>query len=125
MQNYDTSFGSNANFGGYGDQGLYGDGVYKYDGGKSEPYGAKGTPRFGSDSGVMFDDYGRPINLPGGKEQKQNGSGSFPKIVKAAPKAEEQHDSKGSVHKYRVKLLAEGYGQADIDVLCQVCDILS
>ena len=70
---------------------------------------------------MLFDDYGRPINVPGGKEQ--NGSGSFPKIVKAAPKPEELHDTRGSVQKYRVRLLSEGAGQTDMDVLCQVCDM--
>lgn len=130
MHNYDYSFGNNVvnvGGGGYGDQGLYDSGVFKYSGGESEPYGAKGNWSR-SDSGVMFDDYGRPINLPGGKEQNGSGSGSgsgtgnFPKIMKAAPKAEDQHDSKGSVQKYRVKLLPEGVGQTDMDVLCQVCD---
>ncbi|CAI9110974.1 OLC1v1011095C1 [Oldenlandia corymbosa var. corymbosa] len=120
VQNYDNTFGNNSNLGGYGDQGSYGDGVYKYTGGKSEPYGAKGTTRFGSDNGVMFDDYGRPISVSGGKGSYQNGSGNAPKIVKAVPKAEEQHDAKGTALKYRVKLLAEGYGQTDMDVLCQI-----
>lgn len=121
MRNYDNSFGNSGDHGGYGDQGMYDDaGVYQYSGGKSEPYGARGTrPR--SERGVMFDDYGRPINVPGGKEQ--NGPGSFPKIVKAAPMAEEQHNTNTSVQKYRVKLLSEGVGQTDMDVLCQVCDM--
>ncbi|KAL3527240.1 hypothetical protein ACH5RR_011896 [Cinchona calisaya] len=132
--NYESSFGNNVNVGGYGNgdqnQGFYDDiaGVFKYDGGKSEPYGARGNlPVSGSgsgsgsasDTGVIFDDYGRPINVP--SQNRQNGgSGSFPKIVKAAPKAEEQHDSKGSVQKYRVKLLSEAVGRTDSDVLCQI-----
>ncbi|XP_027075181.1 protein FREE1-like [Coffea arabica] len=117
-QNYDNSFGNNVSHGGYGDQGMYDAGVYKYNGGNSEPYGAKGTRSRLESGGVLFDDYGRPINVPGGKEQ--NGSGSFPKIVKAAPKPEELHDTRGSVQKYRVRLLSEGASQSDMDVLCQI-----
>ncbi|CAH9088337.1 unnamed protein product [Cuscuta epithymum] len=114
--NFENSFESNVNFGGYG--GLNDSGVYKYDGGKVDIYGGSGRSRPDASSEVLFDDYGRPINLPGGKELK--GSGSFPKIVKAAPKVDEHEDAKSGVLKFRVKLLSEGYGQTDMDVLCQI-----
>ncbi|KAI7737367.1 hypothetical protein M8C21_007187, partial [Ambrosia artemisiifolia] len=99
-----------------GGGGGYGDGVYAYQGGKVEPYGARGT---GSKSStwkeqVMFDDFGRPIGLPG-KETV-----SAPKVVKAVPKAETREDVKGGVQKFRVKLLAESGGQSTQDVLCQI-----
>lgn len=117
-----NSFESNLNYG--GDQRLFDDGVYKYNGGRVESsYGGKGGRSSDSGSGgeVLFDDYGRPINVPGGKQQ--NGSGnSLPKIVKAVPKAEDSEDVKSGVQKFRVKLLSEGFGQTDMDVLCQVCE---
>lgn len=120
VPNHENSFGTNSNFGGYGDQGQYDAGVYKYNAGKVEPYDGRGG-RSQSGNGVMFDDYGRPINIPSEKEQK--GSAYVPKIVKATPKVEEQQDAKGSVQKFRVKLLSEGVGQSDMDVLCQVWGI--
>ncbi|XXG86243.1 hypothetical protein AAC387_Pa11g1175 [Persea americana] len=89
------------------------EGVFAYDGGKAEPYGARGTGGFKSLSSSAFDDYGRSISF--GKEQ--TGSG---KIVKAVPKAETQQDVKGGVQKFRVKLLPEGGGQSTMDVLCQI-----
>ncbi|KAJ0702237.1 putative chromatin regulator PHD family [Helianthus annuus] len=97
--------------------GGYGDGVYAYQGGKVEPYGARGT---GSKSStwkeqVVFDDFGRPIGLPG-----SSGKDSAPKVVKAVPKAETREDVKGGVQKFRVKLLAESGGQTTMDVLCQI-----
>ncbi|XP_019177440.1 PREDICTED: protein FREE1-like [Ipomoea nil] len=116
--NFGNSVESNVNYSGYADQGLYDSGVYKYNGGKADTYGGSGGSRSEPSSEVLFDDYGRPINIPGGKEQK--GSGSFPKIVKAVPKVEEHEDPKGGVLKFRVKLLSEGYGQTDMDVLCQI-----
>ncbi|KAJ9542412.1 hypothetical protein OSB04_028918 [Centaurea solstitialis] len=104
--------------GGYGGGDGYGDGVYAYQGGKVEPYGSRGT---GSKSStwkeqVVFDDFGRPIGLPG----KDSVSVSAPKIVKAVPKAETREDVKGGVQKFRVKLLAESGGQSTMDVLCQI-----
>ncbi|CAK9156975.1 unnamed protein product [Ilex paraguariensis] len=123
------SISNTTNYGGFGYQGMYDDrgfgddvvggggGVYKYSGGKVEPYGARGF-QSESSSGAIFDDYGRPINSSKGKEQ--NGSGSFGKIVKAIPKTEEQEDVKSGVQKFRVKLLSESVGQSDLDVLCQV-----
>lgn len=91
------------------------EGVYAYDGGKAEPYGARGTGGFKSLSSSFsaFDDYGRSISL--GKEQ----TGSA-KIVRAVPKVEAQQDVKSGVQKFRVKLLPEGGGQSTMDVLCQV-----
>ncbi|XP_058090788.1 protein FREE1-like isoform X2 [Magnolia sinica] len=92
------------------------EGVYAYDGGRAEPYGARGTgaPRSSSSSWSAFDDYGRSTSL--GKEQ-QVGSG---KIVRAVPKAETQQDVKNGVQKFRVKLLPESSGQSTMDVLCQI-----
>ncbi|GAB4848448.1 hypothetical protein Ancab_003150 [Ancistrocladus abbreviatus] len=98
----------------YDDEGFHDDGVYRYDGGKVEPYGARGTSKSSSSSQVMFDDYGRPINLSNGKEQ-MNPVGTV-KVVKATPKTETEED----VQKFRVKLLSEGVGQSDMDVLCQI-----
>ncbi|KAI3724483.1 hypothetical protein L2E82_36262 [Cichorium intybus] len=103
--------------GGYGGDG-YGDGVYAYQGGKVEPYGSRGTAPKSSTwkEQVIFDDFGRPIGLPG----KDSPSVSSPKIVKAVPKAETREDVKGGVQKFRVKLLAESGGQSTMDVLCQI-----
>lgn len=91
----------------------FGDGVYAYQGSKVEPYGARGTaPK--SSTWVGFDDYGRSISFPSGKDQPSA------KIVRAVPKAETQQDVKSGVQKFRVKLLSEGGGQSSMDVLCQV-----
>ncbi|KAL5778242.1 hypothetical protein ACOSP7_011168 [Xanthoceras sorbifolium] len=100
----------------------YDDGVYAYEGGKVEPYGARGTiPK--SSASTLFDDYGRPINLSSGKDSHSSsgvsGSGSS-KIVRAVPKVEVQQDVKSGVQKFRVKLLAESGGQSTMDVLCQI-----
>uniref|UniRef100_A0A5B7CF94 FYVE-type domain-containing protein n=1 Tax=Davidia involucrata TaxID=16924 RepID=A0A5B7CF94_DAVIN len=92
----------------------YGDGVYAYQGSKVEPYGARGTaPKSSTWSG--FDDFGRPISFPSGKDQ----SGST-KIVRAVPKADTQQDVKSGVQKFRVKLLPESGNQSTVDVLCQI-----
>ncbi|KAL0449703.1 UNVERIFIED_CONTAM: protein FREE1 [Sesamum latifolium] len=104
-----------------GDQGLYDGGIYKYNGGQIESsYGGKGgrSSNSASDGGVMFDDYGRPINVAAGKEPSGYGN-SLPKIVKAVPKVEDSEDVKSGIQKFRVKLLSEGFGQPDMDVLCQ------
>ncbi|KAH6755924.1 RING/FYVE/PHD zinc finger superfamily protein [Perilla frutescens var. hirtella] len=114
-----NSYESSLNYG--GDQRISDDGVYKYNGEPVEfSYGGKGGRSSDSrnDNGVMFDDYGRPI-VPGRKEQNEFGNSS-PKIVKAVPKVEDSEDVKSGVQKFRVKLLSEGYGQPDMDVLCQV-----
>uniref|UniRef100_A0A0V0IAI0 Putative ovule protein n=1 Tax=Solanum chacoense TaxID=4108 RepID=A0A0V0IAI0_SOLCH len=66
----------------------------------------------------MFDDYGRPINVQNQRENQ--GYESSRKIVKATPKMEEQQDVTAGVLKFRVKLLSEGIGQSDMDVLCQI-----
>ncbi|CAK7346149.1 unnamed protein product [Dovyalis caffra] len=99
----------------------YGDGVYAYEGGKVEPYGARGTaPK--SSTWAGFDDYGRSISVPSGKDnsaRSSSGSGSG-KIVRAVPKVEAQEDVKSGVQKFRVKLLAESGGQSTMDVLCQI-----
>lgn len=103
---------------GYGDGGYgsYGDGVYAYQGNnKVEPYGARGTgPKSSTWSG--FDDFGRPVSFPSGKDQ-----GSSPaKVVRAVPKADTQQDVTSGVQKFRVKLLSESGGQSTMDVLCQI-----
>ncbi|XP_074555575.1 protein FREE1-like [Curcuma longa] len=96
------------------DNGL-GEGVYQYDGARSEPYGARGTIM--TKSSTLFDDYGRSISFPsGGKDQ----GGSLGKIARAVPKADTNQDVKNGVQKFRVKLLPEGGGQSTMDVLCQV-----
>lgn len=98
------------------DYGSYGDsGIYKYNGRKDELYKES---RSESNVGVMFDDYGRPINVQNQREKQ--GYESSRKIVKATPKMEEQQDVTAGVLKFRVKLLSEGIGQSDMDVLCQV-----
>ena len=97
----------------------YGDGVYAYQGGKVEPYGARGTASKSSTWSAAtpaFDDYGRPINIP----PKKDPPASSLKVVRAIPKVEAQEDVKNWVQKFRVKLLAESGGQSTMDVLCQV-----
>ncbi|XLS66856.1 hypothetical protein HN51_017879 [Arachis hypogaea] len=95
----------------------YGDGVYAYEGGKVEPYGARGTaPKSSTWSSTTFDDYGRSISFPSQNESSSVSS----KIVKAVPKADAQEDGKTGVQKFRVKLLAESGGQIATDVLCQI-----
>ncbi|XP_073012375.1 protein FREE1-like [Typha latifolia] len=96
------------------DDGL-GEGVYAYDGGRSEPYGARGTT--GSRSSALFDDYGRSISSS--LDRKEQGA-SKAKVVRAVPKVDVQQDVKNGVQKFRVKLLAETYGQSTMDVLCQI-----
>lgn len=113
--NYGNSFENSSNYGSYGDQGLYESGVFKYNGKKEEAHSGN---RSQSSSGLMFDDYGRPINVHSGREQQR--PVSAPKVVKATPKVEDQQDVTGGVLKFRVKLLSEGIGQTDMDVLCQV-----
>lgn len=101
------------------DDGL-GEGVYAYDGGRSEPYGARGTvPRSSSSSAWGgFDDYGRSTSFSSGRGDQVGSAG---KIVRAVPKAEAQQDVKSGVQKFRVKLLPEGTNVNTTDVLCQVC----
>ncbi|XP_076905363.1 protein FREE1-like [Bidens hawaiensis] len=103
----------------YESSGGYGDGVYAYQGGKVEPYGSRGTGSKSStwNEQVLFDDFGRPIGVPG---KGSTSVLSAPKIVKAVPKAETREDVKGGVQKFRVKLLAESGGQSTMDVLCQI-----
>ncbi|KAJ8550136.1 hypothetical protein K7X08_033843 [Anisodus acutangulus] len=102
----------------YGDQGYYDSGIYyKYNGRKDDLYS---DSRSESNMGpVMFDDYGRPINIQNEREENK-GYESSRKIVKAIPKMEEQQDVTAGVLKFRVKLLSEGIGQSDMDVLCQI-----
>ncbi|KAJ8567643.1 hypothetical protein K7X08_019851 [Anisodus acutangulus] len=114
--NFGNSFENNSNYGSYGDQGVYESGVYKYNGKKEESYSGN---RSQSSAGLMFDDYGRPINANGGREQ-QGPVNNTPKIVKATPKIEDPQDVTGGVLKFRVKVLSEGTGQTDMDVLCQI-----
>ncbi|XVE69697.1 hypothetical protein DITRI_Ditri10aG0011800 [Diplodiscus trichospermus] len=103
----------------FGDDGGYGDGVYAYEGGKVEPYGARGTaPK--SSTWVQFDDYGRSINFPSGKGSSGGSGSASGKIVRAVPKAETQQDAQSGVQKFRVKLLSEGGGYGPMDILCQI-----
>lgn len=95
------------------DDGL-GDGVYQYDGGRSEPYGSRGTVP--TRSPTVFDDYGRSVSFP---LVGNNQGGSVGKIVRAVPKEDMQPDVNNG-QKFRVKLLLEGGGQNTMDVLCQV-----
>lgn len=112
---YGKSGGGASRYDGGGSDEGYGDGVYAYEGGKVEPYGARGTaPK--SSTWAAFDDYGRSISFP---SQKEPSVGA--KIVKAVPKVDTQEDVKGGgVQKFRVKLLAESGGQSTMDVLCQI-----
>ncbi|XP_068646785.1 protein FREE1-like [Aristolochia californica] len=118
---------SSESSGGYG-EGQYGrtsfgydrsdgleDGVYAYDGGRVEPYGARGTGGSRSSS-VAFDDYGRSLtSYSSPKESATSG-----KIVRAVPKTDPQQDVWNGVQKFRVKLIAESGGQNTTDVLCQI-----
>ncbi|ESW08097.1 hypothetical protein PHAVU_009G018000 [Phaseolus vulgaris] len=112
---YEASGGNLRYEGSGGSDDGYGDGVYAYQGGKVEPYGARGTaPK--SSNWAAFDDYGRSISFP---SQKESSAGV--KIVKAVPKVDTHEDVKGGgVQKFRVKLLAESGGQSTMDVLCQI-----
>ncbi|KAF1897348.1 hypothetical protein Lal_00035051 [Lupinus albus] len=134
---YETPFENPVNFdqgGGYLDDGYgnfnrsrsdfygkqpqdesYGDGVFPYEGGKVEPYGARGTaPK--SSTWAAFDDYGRSISSPSAAKE----SSVMNKIVKAVPKVDAAEDVKSGVQKFRVKVLAESVGQRNMDVLCQI-----
>ncbi|ESQ34786.1 hypothetical protein EUTSA_v10007122mg [Eutrema salsugineum] len=111
-------YGKRTESGGYpAYEDSYGDGVYAYQGGKVEPYGSRGTAPKSSNS-TLFDDYGRSISFSSGKDS--SASSKSAKIVRAVPKADVQEDSTGGVQKFRVKLLAETYGQTTTDVLCQI-----
>ena len=94
------------------------DGAYAYEGGKVEPYGARGTAPKSSTWAPTFDDYGRSIGFGSGKDSTV--TSNLSKIVRAVPKAETQQDVKSGVQKFRVKLLPESLGQNTMDVLCQV-----
>lgn len=94
------------------------DGAYAYEGGKVEPYGARGTAPKSSTWAPTFDDYGRSIGFGSGKDSTVTSNSS--KIVRAVPKAETQQDVKSGVQKFRVKLLPESLGQNTMDVLCQI-----
>ncbi|KAF8112413.1 hypothetical protein N665_0064s0045 [Sinapis alba] len=111
-------YGKRSGSGGYpAFEDSYGDGVYAYSGGKVEPYGSRGTAPKSSNS-TLFDDYGRPINVSSGRDS--SASSKTAKIARAVPKADVQEDATGGVQKFRVKLLAETYGQTTTDVLCQI-----
>ena len=94
------------------------DNAYAYEGGKVEPYGARGTASKSSTWVPTFDDYGRSIGFGSGKDSMVTLNSS--KIVRAVPKAETQQDVKSGVQKFQVKLLSESFGQNTMDVLCQV-----
>ncbi|KAE8715566.1 RING/FYVE/PHD zinc finger superfamily protein isoform 2 [Hibiscus syriacus] len=105
----------------YDDDGGYGDGVYAYQGGKVEPYGARGTAPKSSTS-VQFDDYGRSINFPSGKDSSGGSGSSAGKILRAVavPKTETKQDENSGVQKFRVKLFSESGAHGPMDVLCQI-----
>lgn len=106
-------YGKRTESGGYG----YGEGVYAYQGSsKLEPYGARGTGPKSTTWSSGFDDFGRPVGLSSGKDNRSSPA----KVVRAVPKADTQQDVKCGVQKFRVKLLAESGGQITMDVLCQV-----
>ncbi|KAJ0247755.1 Protein FREE1 [Hirschfeldia incana] len=118
---YGKRSGSGGGGGGYpafDDSSSYGDGVYAYSGGKVEPYGARGTAPKSSNS-TLFDDYGRPISVSD-SSSNAGAKSSSAKIARAVPKADVHEDASGGVQKFRVKLLAETYGQTTTDVLCQI-----
>ena len=97
---------------------IHDDGAYAYEGGKVEPYGARGTAPKSSTWAPTFDNYGRSISF--GSEKDSTVTSNSSKIVKAVPKVETQQDMKSGVQKFRVKLLPESLGQNTMDVLCQV-----
>ena len=94
------------------------DGAYAYEGGKVEPYGARGTTPKSSTRVPTFGNYGRSIGFDSKKDLTVTSNSS--KIVRAVPKAETQQDVKNGVQKFWVKLLPESLGQNTMDVLCQV-----
>ena len=79
------------------------DGAYAYEGGKVEPYGARGTAPKSSTWAPTFDDYGRSIGFGSGKDSTV--TSNLSKIVR---------------FRFRFKLLPESPGQNTMDVLCQV-----
>ncbi|CAJ1972565.1 unnamed protein product [Sphenostylis stenocarpa] len=95
----------------YRNDGVYGDGVFPYEGGKAEPYGARGSAPTSASTWSSFDDFGRAI---GGAPSATS------KVVKAVPKVDSGEDANRGVQKFRVKLLAESGGQSTMDVLCQI-----
>ena len=94
------------------------DGEYAYEGGKVEPYRARGTAPKSSTWAPTFNNYGRSISFGSGKDSTVTSKSS--KIVKAVPKVETQQDVKSGVQKFQVKLLSKSLGQNTMDVLCQV-----
>ncbi|PKA60772.1 1-phosphatidylinositol-3-phosphate 5-kinase FAB1B [Apostasia shenzhenica] len=97
----------------------FGRDVYAYDGGKAEPYSARGTiPRSSSSfSCGGFDDYGRSTSF---SSAENDHGGSTGKIFRAVPSVDAQQDVKNGVQKFRVKLLPEGSNVHTEDVLCQI-----
>jgi len=98
-----------------------------YYGGGYQPRRGTAPARSGS---ALFDDYGRSISVPSGREEQPwssggggggggSGGGSFGAIARALPKADTHEDSSGGAQKFWVKLLPEGAGNPT-DVLCQV-----
>ncbi|RZC66740.1 hypothetical protein C5167_010444 [Papaver somniferum] len=105
----------------YDHSAIHDDGVYAYDGGKVDPYGARGTSAKSSTwstpkTATTFDDYGRSMSQSSGIGKDHGGSA---KVVRATPKVEAQQDVKNGVQKFRVKILPEG-GGSSMDVLCQI-----
>ncbi|OIW06299.1 hypothetical protein TanjilG_17673 [Lupinus angustifolius] len=112
---YGSFNGSRSDYGKQRQDEGYGEGVFAYEGGKVEPYGARGTaPK--SSNWAAFDDYGRAISFPSSAKEPSVTS----KIVKAVPRVDVDDDVKSGVQKFRVRVLAESVGQSNMDVLCQI-----
>lgn len=122
---YDTTPPSNNSF--EVDDGGFGGEVYAYDGGRMEPYGARGT-------GSSLETYGargtgssnEPYGARGtGSSMAFDDYGNLTKITKAIPKTE-AHDEGNGVQKFRVKILPDSSSasgsasHASMDVLCQI-----
>eukprot|EP00249_Psilotum_nudum_P019172 c27126_g2_i1 orf=261-2309(-) len=90
--------------------------VYAYDGGSTEPYGARGTQ---GKSWAGFETFSQST---GSSNNNFNALGDVggSKLTKAIPKADTQYGGNG-VQKYRVKLLPDSSSMnGPMDVLCQI-----
>lgn len=96
------------------DDGTFGE-VFAYDGGHTEPYGARGT---GSDSPWgTHDSFNPSLNGCAGSFA---GSAVSSKLQTAGPKVDKEDKGNG-VQKYSVKLLPDSSSASDpMDVLCQI-----
>lgn len=122
---YETTPTSNNSF--EVDDGGFGGEVYAYDGGRMEPYGARGTgssmePYGARGTGSSMEPYGARGT---GSSTAFDDYGNLTKITKAVPKTE-SHDEGNGVQKFRVKILPDSSSasasasHASMDVLCQI-----